>query len=104
MIVSLLTNEILMKKENMVEEYNIFTRIVDPNHPANQNYGEVHTGDAWEPTRKHFCGDEHAHMPISLLVFGDKRHTDLHGSLAVTPIIFTLSCFNRDARNNRNFW
>ena len=43
-------------------------------------------------------------MPISLTVFGDKTHTDLHGSLSVTPIIFTLSCFNRDARNNHNFW
>ena len=104
MILSLLTDETLMKKENMAEGYDIFTGIVDPNHPANQNYGEVHTGDAWEPARKHFCGDEHAHMPISLIVFGDKTHTDLHGSLAVTPIIFTLSCFNRNARNNRNFW
>ena len=91
MILSLLTDETLMKKENMAKGYDIFTGIVDPNHPANHNYGEVHTGDAWEPARKHYCGNEHAHMPISLIVFGDKTHTDLHGSLAVTPIIFTLS-------------
>ena len=43
-------------------------------------------------------------MPVPLIVFGDKTHTDLHGSLAVTPIIFTLSLFNRAARNNPRFW
>ena len=43
-------------------------------------------------------------MPVPLIVFGDKTHTDLHGSLAVTPIIFTLSMFNRAARNNPRFW
>ena len=43
-------------------------------------------------------------MPVALIVFGDKSHTDLHGSLALTPVIFTLSLFNRAARNNTNFW
>ena len=43
-------------------------------------------------------------MPISLIVFDDKKHTDLHGALAVTPIIFTLSLFNQSARNNPFVW
>ena len=43
-------------------------------------------------------------MPLALIVFGDKTHTDLHGALSVTPIMFTLSLFNRDARMSRNFW
>ena len=43
-------------------------------------------------------------MPLALIVFGDKSHTDLHGSLAVTPIVFTLTLFNQDARNNKSFW
>ena len=43
-------------------------------------------------------------MPIALIVFGDKSHTDLHGSLSLTPIIFTLSLFNRNACNNHKFW
>ena len=43
-------------------------------------------------------------MPIGLVVFGDKSHTDLHGALSLTPIIFTLAIFNRKARNNPNFW
>ena len=42
-------------------------------------------------------------MPIALILFGDKTHTDLHGTLAVTPLTFTLTCFNRSARNNTAF-
>jgi hypothetical protein len=43
-------------------------------------------------------------MLIALIVFGDKSHTDLHGSLSLTPIIFTLSLFNRNTQNNDMFW
>ena len=43
-------------------------------------------------------------MPIALIVFGDKSHTDLHGALSVTPIIMTLSLFNHTARNRAAFW
>jgi hypothetical protein len=43
-------------------------------------------------------------MPVGLIVFGDKSHTNLHGTLSLTPIIFTLTLFNRTARNNTGFW
>ena len=43
-------------------------------------------------------------MPVALIVFGDKLHTDLHGMLALTPVIFTLTQFNQTARNNTKFW
>jgi hypothetical protein len=43
-------------------------------------------------------------MPVTLIVFGDKSHTDLHGDLALTPVIFKLTLFDRSARNNTNFW
>jgi hypothetical protein len=43
-------------------------------------------------------------MPVGLIVFGDKSHTNLHGTLALTPIIFTLTLFNRTSRNNTRFW
>ncbi len=29
---------------------------------------------------------------------------DLHGVLALTPIVFTLALFNRTSQNNANFW
>jgi hypothetical protein len=37
-------------------------------------------------------------------VFADKSHLGLHGSLLTLPIIFTLSCFNKQSRNSVNFW
>jgi hypothetical protein len=74
---------------------------------SNNNYGEIHTGDEWLPARNRFCcplDDFHNHMPVGLVIFGDKSHTDLHGSLALTPIIFTLTMFNQTSRNNPKFW
>lgn len=101
MIVSLLTDETLMKEENLAEGYDLHSgrSTVECTH-----YGEIHTGDAWEPARKHYCGDYPQNMPIALVIFGDKSHFDLHGALATTPIIFTLSCFNEKARNHPDFW
>jgi hypothetical protein len=43
-------------------------------------------------------------MPVGIIVFGDESHTDLHGTLSLTPIIFTLTLFNRIARNHTGFW
>ena len=43
-------------------------------------------------------------MPVALIVFGDKSHADLHGTLSLTPIIFTLTLFNQSACNNTRFW
>jgi len=71
----------------------IFTGLVNEQLPANQRYDEVHTGDAWMPGRNCFCQqmDKTNVMPVRLILFGDKSHTDLHGALSVTPIIFTLT-------------
>jgi len=43
-------------------------------------------------------------MPVGLILFGDKSHTDLHGALSLTPVTFTLTLFNRTFRNNSNAW
>ena len=104
MILSLITDDSLMSKENIAEGYDLHSGLVDKECESNKRYGEIHTGDAWEPALRHYCGSAGKYMPLSLVVFGDKTHTDLHGSLSLTPVIFTLSCFNRKARNNPNFW
>ena len=107
MIIDLLTDKSLMNESNFAEGYNVFTGAVSRNHPDNSKYREVHTGDAWEPARSRYCQPDDTRkppMPVALIVLGDKSHTDLHGSLALTPVIFTLSLFNRAARNNTNFW
>ena len=103
MILSLLHDEELMKDENLAPGYDLHT-----GKPTEEitHYGEVHTGDAWEPARNHYCGthENNHNMPVSLIIFGDKSHFDLHGALSTTPLIFTLSCFNKEARNRVEFW
>ena len=101
MILSLLHDPELMKEENLVQDYDIFT-----GKPTKEvtHYGEIHTGDAWEPAREYYCGNQLGNMPIALIIFGDKSHFDKHGSLATTPLSFTLSCFNQNARNSADFW
>ncbi len=65
----------------------------------------MHAGDAWLPARKRYCVlTEWPTMPVVLIVFGDKSHTDLHETLPLTPIIFILILFNQSAHNNITFW
>jgi hypothetical protein len=62
MIISLLTDPSLMNKKNFAEDYNVFTGEVD-DHPANNKYGEVHTGDAWISARDRYC-QNNTDMPV----------------------------------------
>ncbi len=50
MIISLLSDPSVMNKTNFAEGYNMLTGKVE-HYPANNKYGEVHTGDAWLPAR-----------------------------------------------------
>ncbi len=75
-----------MGKSNIAEGYNVFTGDVDDRHIANKQYGEIHTGDAWLPACNRFCTPKHDNnnnMPVGLIIFGDKSHTDLHGALSL---------------------
>jgi hypothetical protein len=98
MIISLLSDPSVTNKKNFAEVYNVLTGEVD-NYPANNKYGEVHTGDAWLPARDRYCQNK-TDMPVGLTVFGDKSHTDLQGALSLTQIIFTLTLFNQAAQND----
>jgi hypothetical protein len=53
MILSLVLDENLMHPDNIAEGYDIFT---GKGSQPDDIYGEIHTGDAWEPVRQHFCG------------------------------------------------
>jgi hypothetical protein len=75
------------------------------NNPCNSKYRKVHTGDAWLSARNRYCTvTKQPSMNVALIVFGDKSHTDLHGTLSLTPSIFTLTLFNQLACNNTRFW
>ena len=101
MILSLLNDSSLMQPKNLAQGYDVFT---GKSIGRQDCYGEIHTGDAWEPACQLFCGDDIWNVPIALVLFGDKSHLDLHGSLSTLPIIFTLSCFNKESRNKAEFW
>jgi hypothetical protein len=50
-----LTDPSVINKKNFAEGYNVLTGEID-NYPANNKYGEVHTGDAcWLPARDRYC-------------------------------------------------
>ena len=101
MIQLLLMDTSLMNPKNIDHGYDIFSgKSIGPNNC----YGKIHMGNAWEPACHHFCGNEPHNTPIALVVFGDKSHLDMHGSLSTLPLIFTLSCFNQEARNKVEFW
>lgn len=104
MILSILHDPSLMKQENFADGLNVFTGEVDCSLPCNKFYGEIHTGDSWLRTKERFCGKAGKYMPFGMVIFGDKSHTDLHGSLSVTPITFTATFFNRSVRNNPECW
>ena len=101
MILSLVLDDNLMHSDNIAEGYDIFT---GKGGQPDDVYGEIHTGDAWEPARQHFCGDDQSNIPLALIIFGDKSHLDLHGTLSTLPITFTISCFNEQSRNKTEFW
>ena len=103
MILSLLHNPLIMKEENLAPGYDIFTGKLNDSE-CNELYGELHTRDRWLPALTHHCGTNGEFMPVALVVFGDKSHTDLHGLLSVEPVSFTLSLFNPVARNLPQFW
>jgi hypothetical protein len=95
MIFSLLTDPLLMTDSNFAKGYNVLTGEVGMNNSCNLKYSEVHTGDAWLPARNRYCTvTKQQTLPVALIVFGDKSHTDLHGTLSLTPIIITLTLFN----------
>jgi hypothetical protein len=107
MILDILANTNLMNNANIAEGYNVFTGDLDPTNQSNQKYSEVHTGDEWLPARDRFCAppdDTKNDMPGCINNFWGQSHMDLHGALALPPIIFTLTLLNRTLQNNANFW
>jgi hypothetical protein len=95
MIISLLTDKLLMTDTNFAEGYNVLTGEVDINNSCNSKCGEVYTVDAWLPAMNRYCIlTKWPTLPVALTVFEDKSHTDLYGTLSLTPIIFTLTLFN----------
>ena len=58
MILSLLHDHTVMRKENFAEGYDIFTGKEWKDEECNNKYGEIHTGDAWKPALRRYCGND----------------------------------------------
>ena len=99
-LLKMINNPEVMKEENMASNYDVFTG--KPRGPSTK-LDEIHTGNAWEPARQHYCGDDPDALPMGLVLFYDKTHTDLHGSLATAPLIAVPTFFNQSCRSNSAF-
>ena len=55
MLISILSDNSLMRDENLSEGYDVFTGKTEKENPINKKYGKVHTGCAWKPARVFYC-------------------------------------------------
>jgi hypothetical protein len=104
MIMSMLTDDEIMNPNNITQGYNLFSGKSEEGQGLGDVYGEIHTGNIWDETVYHFCGDHPQNMPLGLVIFGDKSHLDLKGALSKLPIIFTFTCFNQNSKNSVQLW
>jgi len=103
MILSILHDKTLMQNHNFAPGLDIFTGTLNDDCVENNTFGEIHTGDAWNQAVHRFSG-EGKYMPLGLVVFGDKSHSNLNGTLSLSPVTFTATFFNSAVRNNPDCW
>lgn len=97
----MLRNPTLMTEDNIAKNLDIFTG--DVTETEFSTYDEIHTGQRWKRAVQHYCTGEND-FPCGMIVFYDKSHCDRHGSLSVSPLLFTLSLFNKESRAKSIFW
>ena len=98
---SLLNNPILMHPDNLLLDPE------DPYGPPPEDksiVGDIHTGDRYRRLYVHYRGPDGRVVVCSLILFGDKTHTDQNGNLCMEPYSFTLGIFNRATRMRPDAW
>lgn len=104
-ITDLLCNSDLMKKENLIFDYNVeFSDCVQ--HQSNV-YGDVNTGSWWRDTQNDICagtvnGKRKVLWPLILFIDG-VCHGDFQ-KLSQEPVLATFSAFKREVRNRPEAW
>jgi hypothetical protein len=93
-IISLLSDDILMNPDNLLEEIPIEC----------DHYSDVNTGKTYKKGYDHYIKDPSKQKYLPIILFMDKTHTDTHGRLMLEPIMMTLAIFNRKTRLNPNAW
>ena len=77
-----------------------------PLHPDDLTIlGDINTGETFQKGVRHYIGqDEKTKELVGIIIFIDKTHTDTHGRLCLEPVMMTLTCFNRETRQNPKAW
>jgi hypothetical protein len=123
-LLSLLNDPELMKEQNIVPGYDIFTgkingntdtwfddtihendmlSIPTPTDPKTK-IGEVLYGTKFQKSLKRFCKPGSNHMAIPLIFFYDEAQLDYYGGIAASPLVFTVAFFTHSARARIQFW
>lgn len=98
-VYSLLNCDICMKDDNLLWGETPF------DHPYSSTHlDDVNDGDVYRQAHKELVTTENLHVPMGIVMFIDKTHTDLHGNLSLEPVMFTFAFFKRDLRYKHEAW
>jgi len=98
---SLLSDPDLMREENL---------LLDLDNPYGlppddkSILGDINTGDRFHVLYFHYCTGNGRRVLCTIILFGDKTHTDRNGNLCMEPYSFTLGIFNRATRMRPDAW
>ena len=97
---SLLTNEELMKRDNL---------LFDPANPTakpqhGEELGDINTGSAYVDGWAKYCTDDGRDVMIPIIFFIDGTYVDSLGKHTLEPVCFTLGCFNYETRCKPEAW
>jgi hypothetical protein len=87
-LMSMMEDERIVCPSNIAKGYNFW----DGTTTESNVYREIHTGDLWNPTRPAYVGNDPDKLPVPLIGFYEKTHTDNKGILATSPFLITF-CF-----------
>jgi hypothetical protein len=93
-LMSMMEDEGIVCPSNIAESYNFW----NGTNTESDSYGEIHTGNVWNPTRLAYVGDDPDKLPVPLNGFYDKTHTDNKGILAISPFLITFAFLNLGTR------
>ena len=89
-LMSMMEDERIVCPSNIAKGYNFW----DGTTMESNVYGEIHTSDLWNPTRLAYVGNDPDKLPVPLIGFCDKTHTDEKGILATSPFLITFAFLN----------
>ena len=102
-LMSLLENEELMRKENLLfdlEDPSKFPDLATINGPK----GEVDTGSAYVEGWHKICTKDGKDVMIPIILFIDGTFVDARGRHQLEPVCFTLGCFDYETRCKPEAW